>query len=527
MRVTASVRSRALLLAVIALPVAVGAFIRQRRETVERAELFDQVFHLVSTRYIDTLSPDTLYRTTAQGLIRELHDPFSSFYSASEFTQFNNAMRSNYVGLGIQIAAGPTGIVIQHVFPHTPASENGVTDGDQILQVDTFKTLDWTAQEVSDKIHGTVGSPITLTLQRAGVPQPIVVTLDRSMVHLPTVPYTFVLNGSIGYIPLLQFGERASNELSNAIANIRDQGATSLILDLRGDPGGLLQQAVDVSSLFLPEGTTVVTLHDRHGKTVYRVLAPPIEPDIPIVVLVDGHTASAAEIVTGALQDHDRAVIIGTPTFGKGVAQELFQLDGGYTLRLTTSRWYTPNGRLIHRERTVLDNGRVVELDSESNTLADRPTFSSDSGRVLYGGGGIVPDIIVRPDTVTYAEQQLLRAVAPWQQVYATQMQAYAFSLRSKLKPNFTVTPAMRATFIQQLRERGIVIPDSLIATGGTVIDRSVGKRIATVLFGDSVAERKYIGYDHQLQEAVTLLQQSPDQATLFTAVQNLSPNGR
>jgi carboxyl-terminal processing protease len=521
--VTSKRLSRAALLTAISLPLVGGAFLHQHRKTVEQAKLFDQVFQLVSTRYIDTISTDTLYKTAAQGLIRELHDPFSSFYSRSEFTQFNNAMRSNYVGLGIQIAAGPTGIIVQHVFPHTPASENGVIDGDQITQVDTFSTYGWTAQEISDKIHGPSGTPITLTLQRPGVPKPIVVALERSVVHIPTVPYAFVLEGTIGYIPLLQFGERASLELANAVANVTEQGATSLILDLRGDPGGLLQQAVDVSSLFLPEGTTVVTLHDRHGRTAYNVSTTPVQPDIPIVILVDGHTASASEIVTGALQDHDRALVIGTPTFGKGVAQELFQLEDGYTLRLTTARWYTPNGRLIHRDRTLLDNGRVVELDSASDNMADRPVFSSDSGRTLYGGGGIVPDLIVTPDTPTSDERELLQSIAPWQQVYTAQMQAYAFTLRGKLKPSFTFTPQMRATFVQQLRDHGVVVDDSLLAHGGTALDRAVGKRITTILFGDSTAEHKYLGHDRQLQQAINLLENSQDQPTLFTMAQHLT----
>jgi len=520
--VTSKRLSRAALLAAISLPLVGGASVHQRRQTVEQAKLFDQVFQLVSTRYIDTISTDTLYKTAAQGLIRELHDPFSSFYSHSEFTQFNNAMRSNYVGLGIQIAAGPTGIIVQHVFPNTPASENGIIDGDQITQVDTFSTYGWTAQEISDKIHGPSGTPITLTLQRSGIPQPIAVALKRSVVHIPTVPYAFVLEGTIGYIPLLQFGERASLELANAVANVTEQGATSLILDLRGDPGGLLQQAVDVSSLFLPEGTTVVTLHDRHGRTAYNVSSPPVQPDIPIVVLVDGHTASASEIVTGALQDHDRALVIGTPTFGKGVAQELFQLEDGYTLRLTTARWYTPNGRLIHRDRTLLDNGRVVELDSASD-IAGRPVFSSDSGRTLYGGGGIVPDLIVTPDTMTSDERELLQALAPWQQVYIAQMQSYAFSLRGTLKPNFTFTPQMRAAFVQKLRDHGVIVDDSLLARGGSILDRTVGKRITTILFGDSTAERKYLGHDRQLQQAVTLLESSQDQTSLFAAAQHVT----
>jgi carboxyl-terminal processing protease len=279
--------------------------------------------------------------------------------------------------------------------------------GDQLVAIDTFNTDGWTVQEVSDKMHGALGTNLTITVLHAGQQRPVMMTLERSVVHIPTVPYALIMDGTVGYIPLLQFGDQTEAELASAISDVVHRGATSLIIDLRGDPGGLLQQAVDVSSFFLPLGAPVVTLSSRLGNTVYRVKTAPVQPDIPLVLLVDGHTASASEIVAGALQDHDRALVVGVPTFGKAVAQELFPVDGGYVLRLTTAKWYTPNGRLIHRDRTVLESGEVVELhpDSFPNDLSGRgrPTFSSDAGRLVYGGGGIMPDLIVAGGDVTNA----------------------------------------------------------------------------------------------------------------------------
>ena len=398
----------AALLAIVLLPLTGTAFLHQPRMVVQRARLFDQVLHLVSERYVDSVSTDTLYEKAALGVIKELHDPFSSFFTPSEFTRFNNTMLSHYAGLGIQIAADPTGIFVQRVFPNTPAAASGVLTGDQIVAVDTFSTVGWSVQEVSDKIQGLLGTPLTMTVLHTGQQQPVVMRLERSIVNIPTVPYALVMDETVGYIPLLQFGDRAETELANAIADVVRRGATSLIIDLRGDPGGLLQQAVDVSSLFLPLGTPVVTLHSRVGNTVYHVMTTPAQPNIPLVLLVDGHTASASEIVAGALQDHDRALVIGVPTFGKGVAQELFTVDGGYVLRLTSAKWYTPNGRLIHRDRTMLENGKVVELhpDSFPGDLSGRgrPMFSSDAGRLLYGGGGIMPDLIVANDDMAHAD---------------------------------------------------------------------------------------------------------------------------
>jgi carboxyl-terminal processing protease len=394
----------AALLAVVLLSLTGTAFVHQRRETVHSAQLFDQVFHLVAARYVDSVSPDTLYERAALGVVKELHDPFSSFFTPSEFARFNNTMLSHYAGLGIQIRANTTGIVVQRVFPNTPASASGVLAGDQIVAIDTFSTTGWSVREVSDKMQGALGTKLTITVLHADHREPVVMTLERSIVHIPTVPYALIMDGTVGYIPLLQFGDQAATELASAVADVVRRGATSLIIDLREDPGGLLQQAVDVSSLFLPLGTPVVTLHSRFGNTVYKVKTAPIQLDIPLVLLVDGHTASASEIVAGALQDHDRALVVGVPTFGKGVAQELFTIDGGYVLRLTTAKWYTPNGRLIHRDRTMLKNGDIAELhpDSFPGDLSGRgrPMFSSDAGRLIYGGGGIMPDLIVTSDDV-------------------------------------------------------------------------------------------------------------------------------
>ena len=439
-----------------------AGFVRQRERTVASARLFDHVYRLVSARYVDSIPADDLYRKTARGVVHELHDPFTALFSPGEFTHFAQSMQGDYVGVGIQVTLDARGVVIQRVFAGTPAETAGLREGDRLVRVGALDVRGWTASEVAEELSGALGTPVTLTVRRDDDAQPIRVSLTRTKLHLPVVPYTLLLHGTVGYIPLFQFSEHAGTALAAAVAEVTRCGATKVIIDLRGDPGGLLQEAVDVSSLFLPQGDTVVTLRGRVAVAPYRVTRRPLYPTLPIVLLVDGSTASAAEIVAGALQEHDRALVLGTPTYGKGVAQETFVLDDGYALRLTTDQWYTPKGRLIQRARTLLDNGTVVELypDSLESALPspDRPTIRSDAGRVIYGGGGIIPDLIVRPDTDrrVHPNEGLLRAAV--------------------------------------LTRQGV--------TG--------------LPLGDSASVRTYLQEDRQLWEAVTLLERTSTQQTLF-----------
>ena len=517
--------SRPALAAAVLVPLCAGAFVVQQRQTISGAHLLDQVLQLTSTRYVDTLTESDLYEKAARGLVRELNDPYSVLFTPKEYNQFNQQTGGEYGGIGMEIAEVQGYVTVQRVFPHTPAEGGGVQEGDKIVQIDTFNVRGWTTQQVSDKLKGLAGTSVNVKFQRSGVAEPIPMTFKRAVVHIPAVPYTLVLDGNVGYIPLQQFSGTAAQELKDAVDRVTKAGATRLVVDLRGNPGGILDQAIATSNIFLKQGAEIASVRGRGGDVqTFAATEQPEQPTIPMVVLVDGHSASAAEILSGALQDHDRALIVGTTSFGKGLVQSLFQLDDGYALKMTTAKWFTPSGRSIQKARKLLPDGEFVEvmpdsLETDSARKA-RPRYKSDAGRVVYGGGGITPDIIVQPDTLTTPEQKLIASLAPKQQDFAGELQAFAISLKGKVTPDFTVTPAMRNEFLQRLRARGVVVDPTLLAKGGTEFDRIIGGRITSVVFGDSTERRKYLRDDNQLEKAVEVLKSAPTQQALFTLAQ-------
>src|SRR5207253_1070807 len=225
---------------------------------------------------------------------------------------------------------------------------------------------------------------------------------------------SFAGNGDkVGYIPLDRFNETAAQEVQEAVRSLQKQNVRGIVLDFRGNPGGILDQSLAISNLFLKDGQEIASIRARNGETQpYVAHGVPSLPTTPLVVLTDEYTASASEIVAGALQDHDRALILGETSFGKGLVQSVYKLDGGYALKLTTAKWYTPSGRSIQRERKIID-GRIVDEGPDTTvteaTKLKRPAFKSDAGRTVYGGGGITPDLIVDGDTLTAPEQQFIR----------------------------------------------------------------------------------------------------------------------
>jgi carboxyl-terminal processing protease len=334
-----------------------------------------------------------------------------------------------------------------------------------------------------------------------------------------------MLDGKIGYIPLLQFNESARDELEASVSRLRDEGAKGIIIDLRGNPGGILDQSLTVSNLFLKKGQEISSIRARNGENqTFVATDEPVAPKIPLVLLTDGRSASASEIVAGALQDHDRALIVGTTSFGKGLVQSVFPLDGGYALKMTTAKWYTPNGRSIQKERKLLPSGEFVEVMPDSletdSVRRSRPAFKSDAGRIVYGGGAITPDIIVRPDTLTTSEQKVFNIFAPKTTDVRAALMDYALELKKTVKPNFTVQPAWREEFYRRLQAKGVTVDHSQYEQAGTEIDRLLGNTVARLAFGDSTAKRRSVADDNQLMRAIDVLKQSQTQQDLFAIAQ-------
>jgi carboxyl-terminal processing protease len=291
------------------------------------------------------------------------------------------------------------------------------------------------------------------------------------------------------------------------------------MLDLRGNGGGLLDQAVEVAGVFLPSGTGIVEQKERAGSQAFRTDAQPVALEIPLVVLVDQGSASASEIVAGALQDHDRALVLGQMTFGKGIVQTAFRVNGGYVLKMTTGEWFTPLGRSIHRKRQVVD-GRLVDAPDEApdTALADRPTYRSDAGRTIYGGGGITPDVRVAQDTLTTGEQAYLQAVLKKSNDYYAAFADLAFELKDQVEPGFTVTPAMRDEFYRRLETRSVPVTRAQFDAARNYIDFTLGERIARLAFGDAEAKKWALKLDTQLMNALGLVRDKRTQGELFAA---------
>jgi carboxyl-terminal processing protease len=386
-----------------------GGALMQSAATAQEAEAFDRaqlrrVERIVSERYVEEVSSDDLYRMAIDGMLDRLGDPNSTFIDADDTTDLDITTTGNYGGLGIRVQQVGAWVTVMSVIPGTPAEREGMLTGDRIIGIANESVADWDEARVIERLRGPIGEPVTVMVAREGVPAPIHLTITRDEIHVPPV-LGYLTDEDIGIARLTQFSREATEELLGAIQGLTRAGARGLILDLRGNPGGLLEEGVAVSDLFLPRGKPIVTTASRLDDQNYTFAATQGDSfvGLPIVVLVNGASASASEIVAGALQDHDRALILGTPSFGKGSMQTVYMLPGGHHLKLTTANWYTPSGRSIQRDR---NQAEIAVVSADEGTLGPDPSigledepeqeeFHTTSGRPVFGGGGIVPDVIV------------------------------------------------------------------------------------------------------------------------------------
>jgi carboxyl-terminal processing protease len=323
-----------------------------------------------------------------------------------------------------------------------------------------------------------------------------------------------MLGDGVGYIDLKAFSDSTAKELDGAITSLLAHGMKTLLLDLRTNPGGLLNQGVKVSDLFLDTGQKIVSMHGRlpEANREFADTAKQRWPDLPLIVLVDGRSASAAEIVAGALQDHDRALIVGTPTYGKGSAQSVVSFGDQGGLKLTTAKWFTPAGRSIARPRPNDD-------ETDDTPPAKRERFRTDAGRVVYGGGGITPDVIAGDSIIPVPEANFIHALGANGGHFRDAVTDYALYVKAShgvASPDFVVTPAMRDEVWNRMKQRGIDIPRSVFDEGEPLVTRLIGYEIARYVFGSEAEFRRRASGDKALQRALQLAHGSPSESALL-----------
>jgi len=380
------------------------------RKVNSQIKLFGKVYRDVNQRYVDPIDPEEMIKASINGMLGIL-DPYTVYFEPEQTDNLEIITKGRYSGVGIEISlrGADKELTVISPIPGTPAARKGIRAGDVIIAVDGGSTAGFTTADASKVIRGPEGSNVTLTIRRNGYDKPLEYTLTREVIPLHDVLYADMLDDDIGYIKLARFSGRAGEELEDALQELlsRSPEISGLVLDLRSNPGGLLPSAVEVAQQFLEPGDQILSTRGRspNSTRAFRASGTPLAADIPLVVLINGGSASASEIVAGAIQDHDRGVIVGSTTFGKGLVQSVVYLPGGSALKITTARYYTPSGRLIQRDRTEGEDETAthkqipVDLpseDSTASTTADEPEhYFTSGGREMFGGGGITPDIAI------------------------------------------------------------------------------------------------------------------------------------
>jgi carboxyl-terminal processing protease len=480
------------------------------------AEDFSRALIVAKDNYAGQVDYNKLAKASILGMLHTL-DPHSNYYDQKEWEEFQNDQRSRYSGIGSIIDQRNGKVYIISPFAGTPAHRAGLRFGDQFVEVNGQSAEGWGVAQVREKLLGPEGTSVTIKMQRAGVSQPIEFKLTRESVSTPSITNYYMVGNGIGYVALERgFNTTTHEEMRMAVADLQRQGMTSLILDLRNNRGGLVDQAQKVSNIFLYRGQKIVTMKGRPAVFPTReyVAFNNNPEDIPVVVLINRGSASASEIVAGALQDHDRARIVGESSFGKGLVQNVFTLSDGSGLVLTTGHFYTPSGRLIQRDYSgrsfydyYLKRGDKEEVQRKEERL-------TDSGRTVYGGGGIDPDVEVK---VPQQEIELFRV---WfEPVFQFSRDLAAglipglaeFKVDRPSDPNHKLAPGeyqvnekVIAAFKNYLREhKELKADESRIDRDAEYIKRRIRFEVITAAYGLESARQVINEGDAQFQRAI------------------------
>jgi carboxyl-terminal processing protease len=523
-------RSVATPILVVFFSIAAGGWLLQ--QGVDRAEnvyvrvrVFQEVVDRVETSFVEEVDADALYNSAIDGMIRDLGDPHSSFLPASDYEDLRIRTEGEYGGVGLEVVDRNGYVTVVSPIPGGPGGRMGIRAGDRFYEIEGVRVDTMITDQAVELLRGRPGTDVNVRMLRPGIEEPIDFTIEREVIRLLAVPFAVMLDADVGYVPLLTVRETSATEVRAAVDSLRAEGMKGLVLDLRGNPGGLLDQGIAVTDLFLEPGQGIVETRGRaaNQNEMYGATRPDRYEGLPVVVLIDASSASASEIIAGALQDYDRAVLVGETTFGKGSVQSLFRLTGGDVLRLTTARWYTPMGRSIHLdpvERTTGERSHTLSISGqlvEPMAMDGRPEFQSEAGRTLYGGGGITPDLFVSPETLSPREVAGVEGLFRRQGGFSVALFNFAVEYvreHPDLSLGFEVSTRDLQAFFELLPEFGAPIERADFDAGERFVRYHLEREIALQAWGDEGQFEQLRDRDRQLERAIEILTgvQTPDQ---------------
>ena len=503
-----------------------GSNVAARQDEVsQQYRVFTSALAAIDREYVDDVPSDRLVYSAIDGMLKTL-DPHSSFFDPKSYAQMRERQEGKYYGLGIQIQVIDGDITVMSIFEGSPAYKKGLRRGDVIARIMGADAKGWTSEQAVAKLKGPKGTTVSISLRRRGYDGLIDLDVERDEVNIVTVRGAFMIDKDTGYIKLGDFSETSDDEVGTALKKLTDSGMKRLVFDLRDNPGGPLDQAIRISNRFLPSGDMIVYTRGRVPNSDQDYRATEVSPytHVPMVVLVNRNSASASEIVTGSLQDHDRGLIVGETTFGKALVQSVYRISGNAGLALTTGRYFTPSGRMIQRPWDgTFDEYLTYSLRDQNPQREHSATQlkQTDSGRPVYSGGGIDPDKFMVGPVEGFNPSRFGRGLFARGAFanFADQFTAEGDTRLSAANKNkqviakgFQVTDAMVADFRESLKSQKVVMDEAAFTKDDAFIRAMIHYDIDLALFGVSEARRNLIGKDPQAQFA---LSQFPDAVRL------------